>query len=76
MEQCGLVERQVLPTSPPSVEYSLNALGQRLVPAIEAIAAVGEDLQQRRRERPKAKRKMVKPKHFQAARSPVQEGSS
>lgn len=47
LEEAGVVERTVLPTSPPSVEYSLNAFGRRLVPAIEAIAAVGEDLKRR-----------------------------
>ncbi len=48
LEQRGVIERRVLPTSPPSVEYSLNSLGLRLVPAIEAIVAVGEDLKRRR----------------------------
>lgn len=48
LEGRGVIERRVMPTSPPSVEYSLNPLGQRLVPAIEAIVAVGEDLKRRR----------------------------
>ena len=48
LEKCGVVERKVLPTSPPSVEYSLNDLGFRLVPAIDAIAAVGEELKKRK----------------------------
>lgn len=48
LESSGVVDRKVLPTSPPSVEYSLNELGQRLVPAIEAIAAVGEELKHRK----------------------------
>lgn len=47
LEQSGVIERRVMPTSPPSVEYSLNQLGLRLVPAIEAIAAVGEELKRR-----------------------------
>ena len=47
LEECGVVERTVMPTSPPSVEYALNELGQRLVPAIEAIAEVGEELKRR-----------------------------
>lgn len=42
----GVIDRTVMPTSPPSVEYSLNKFGNRLIPAIEAIAAVGEDLRQ------------------------------
>jgi len=48
LEAHGVVVRTVLATSPPSVEYSLNSLGTRLVPAIEAIAAVGEDLKAQR----------------------------
>lgn len=44
LEERGVIERKVMPTSPPSVEYSLNQFGFRLVPAIEAIAAVGEEL--------------------------------
>lgn len=47
LEARGVIVRRVLPTSPPSVEYSLNDLGQRLVPAIEAIARVGEELSRR-----------------------------
>ena len=47
LEECGVIDRKVLPTSPPSVEYSLNELGFRLVPAIDAIAAVGEELKKR-----------------------------
>jgi hypothetical protein len=41
------LERRVMPTSPPSVEYSLNDLGRRLVPAIEASAAVSAELKAR-----------------------------
>ena len=44
LESDGVVIRQVLPTSPPSVEYSLSPLGQELKPAIEAIVAVGHRL--------------------------------
>lgn len=40
----GVVAREVLPTSPPSVEYSLTPLGRELVPAIEAIVRVGQKL--------------------------------
>jgi len=44
LEAEGVVLRRVLPTSPPSVEYSLSDLGQELKPAIEAIVAVGHRL--------------------------------
>jgi len=35
-----------MPTSPPSVEYSLTELGRELVPAISAIMKVGLRLKQ------------------------------
>lgn len=44
LESDGVVIRQVLSTSPPSVEYSLSVHGQELMPAIEAIANVGHRL--------------------------------
>jgi len=47
LEAMGVVVREVKPTSPPSVEYSLSDLGQQLVPAINAIAEVGHKLKQR-----------------------------
>lgn len=47
LEEKGVVVREVKPTSPPSVEYSLTDLGRQLVPAIEAIAEVGHKLKQR-----------------------------
>ena len=47
LEEKGVVIREVKPTSPPSVEYSLTDLGQQLVPAINAIAEVGYKLKQR-----------------------------
>lgn len=40
----GVVERQVMPTSPPSVEYRLTSLGEELVPAIRTIVSIGERL--------------------------------
>jgi DNA-binding HxlR family transcriptional regulator len=39
LEGAGLLERTVLPTSPPSVEYRLTAKGRRLRPLIEAMRA-------------------------------------
>jgi DNA-binding HxlR family transcriptional regulator len=46
LEAKGVVRREVKPTSPPSVEYSLTDLGQQLIPAIDAIAAVGHKLKE------------------------------
>lgn len=37
----GIVTREVKPTSPPTVEYALTPLGERLLPAIEGIIEVG-----------------------------------
>lgn len=41
LETRGIVERSVLPTSPPSVEYSLTPLGEEMLPALAGIAALG-----------------------------------
>lgn len=46
MEEKGVITRQVMPTSPPSTEYTLTALGRELLPAIEAIARIGAKLKQ------------------------------
>jgi len=53
LESKGVVLREVKPTSPPSVEYSLTDLGQQLVPAIDAIADVGHKLKERARRKVK-----------------------
>jgi len=45
----GVVERRVMPTSPPSVEYELTALGRELLPVVDVIVEVGHRLKQRRR---------------------------
>ncbi|MEQ1793740.1 MAG: helix-turn-helix domain-containing protein [Nitrospira sp.] len=50
LEQDGIVTRQVMPTSPPTVEYALTDLGRELTPAIEAIVQVGYKLKRRRPE--------------------------
>lgn len=44
LERHGVVDRRVVPTSPPSVEYALTELGGELLPAIQAIVRVGERL--------------------------------
>lgn len=69
LEECGVIERRVQPTSPPSVEYSLNELGVRLIPAIEAIAAVGEELKQRKAKGKTKGGATPRLKHFRAARA-------
>ena len=40
----GVITRHVRPTSPPSTEYELTALGGELIPALEAIVDVGHRL--------------------------------
>jgi DNA-binding HxlR family transcriptional regulator len=45
LEDAGLLERRVLPTRPPSVEYRITARGRRLEPLIIAMreyAAFGD----------------------------------
>jgi DNA-binding HxlR family transcriptional regulator len=44
LEHRGVLTRTVMPTSPPSVEYALTALGQELLPAIRSIVEVGSRL--------------------------------
>jgi DNA-binding HxlR family transcriptional regulator len=39
LEAAGLVERAVIPTSPPTVEYRLTPRGRRLGPVVEAMRA-------------------------------------
>ena len=43
----GVINRKVMPTSPPSVEYALTSLGLELVPAIDAIVKVGHKLKRK-----------------------------
>lgn len=44
LEEKGVIVRTLMATSPPSAEYSLSALGQELLPAINEIARIGERL--------------------------------
>ncbi len=37
LEGAGLVQRTVIPSSPPTVEYRLTARGRRLGPIVEAM---------------------------------------
>jgi DNA-binding HxlR family transcriptional regulator len=59
LEQKGVVMRVVVPTSPPSVEYSLSELGRELVPVIDAIVKVGTKLREGSAP-PPARRRAVK----------------
>ena len=47
LERRGVVERCVVASSPPSVEYQLTDLGRELMPAINAIIDVGSRLKRR-----------------------------
>lgn len=42
LESAGLIERTVLPTSPPAVEYRLTARGRQLAPIVEAMRTYAE----------------------------------
>ncbi len=55
LQERGVIARQVLETSPPSVEYRLTDLGAQLVPALEAIAEVGYRLNSPAPARPSGK---------------------
>ncbi len=44
LEKRGVVTRTVMPSSPPTVEYALTGLGQKMGPVLQAIAEVGKDL--------------------------------
>lgn len=45
LEERGVVTRSVMPTSPPTVEYGLTALGHRFQPVLDAIVEVGNELE-------------------------------
>jgi DNA-binding HxlR family transcriptional regulator len=63
LEAKGVIHREVKPTSPPSVEYSLTDLGEELIPAINAIAEVGHKL----KTRAAARKKTARPSRAAAA---------
>lgn len=44
LEENGVVTRTLVPSSPPSVEYTLTELGRELLPVIETIVDVGKRL--------------------------------
>jgi DNA-binding HxlR family transcriptional regulator len=43
LEAAGLIERTVIPTSPPAVEYRLTDRGRRLAPIIDAMRAYARE---------------------------------
>ncbi len=48
LEEAGVVLREAMNTSPPTVEYSLTELGRELQPAIAAIVSVSEKLKKQK----------------------------
>lgn len=46
LERRGVLARRLIASSPPSAEYVLTDLGRELMPAIEAIVAIGLRLKQ------------------------------
>lgn len=45
LEDRGVITREVKHTSPPTVEYALTPLGEKLNPILESIANVGTEIQ-------------------------------
>ena len=41
LEAAGVLEKKVVPASPPYYEYRLTARGRRLAPVVEALGALG-----------------------------------
>jgi DNA-binding HxlR family transcriptional regulator len=47
LEERGILLRNVMETSPPSVEYALTGLGREFMPVVRAITEVGQRLRNR-----------------------------
>jgi DNA-binding HxlR family transcriptional regulator len=47
LDENGVVERTVVASTPPSVEYALSELGKELIPVIHSIVEVGAKLKKR-----------------------------
>ncbi len=48
LEDLGVLTRQVIPSSPPTVEYALTVIGREFKPIIEALVQVGNKLKVQR----------------------------
>lgn len=48
LEEFGVINREVMDTSPPTVEYSLTELGRELQPVIAKIVEVGQKLKKKK----------------------------
>lgn len=44
LKELGVIERNILPTSPPSVEYKLTKLGKLFQPILDEMIEVGKGL--------------------------------
>ncbi|MCX6126977.1 MAG: helix-turn-helix domain-containing protein [Proteobacteria bacterium] len=44
LESLGVIDRRILPTSPPSVEYELTNIGKSFQPLIDEMIRVGKSL--------------------------------
>jgi len=56
LEAKQVITRTVVASTPPSTEYALTDLGRELVPALAAIAAVGEKLGDAQARKPRPRR--------------------
>lgn len=52
LEEHDVIKRTVMPSSPPTVEYSLTLFGAKLKPVLHAIAEVGKDLKKKSKAKP------------------------
>lgn len=43
LEECGMIDREVIPEKPPKTKYSLTAFGKSIIPVIDAMCNWGTD---------------------------------
>ena len=41
LEECGMIHREVIPEKPPKTVYSLTALGESVIPVLDAMCQWG-----------------------------------